>query len=44
MMEEEKHMREKIIKEVMKKKTVDIIVKNHVEWYKQKMTWIQKRK
>ena len=37
-MEEEKHMREKIIKEVMKRKTVDIIVKNHVEWNKQKMT------
>ena len=37
-MEKERHVREKILKDITKRKIVDIVVKNPVECYKQKLT------
>ena len=43
-MEKERHTRETIIKDITKRKTVEIVVKNPVECYKQKLTLLHKRK
>ena len=43
-MDREKYMREKILKEVPKRKTVPTVVKNHVESYKQKIILLPPRK
>ena len=43
-MEKERHAREKKIKDITKRKTVQIVVTNHVECYKQKLTLPHKRK
>ena len=39
--EKERHTREKVIKDITKRKAVSIVVTNHVEYYKQKMTFPQ---
>ena len=42
-MEEERHAKEKIIKDIMKRKIAEIVVKNPVECYKQKLTLPHKK-
>ena len=37
-MKKERNEREKIIKDITKRMTVEILVNNHVEYYKQKLT------
>ena len=43
-MEKDRYAREKLIKDITKRKTVEIVVKNPVECYKQKLTLPHKRK
>ena len=43
-MEKERDAREKLIKDITKRKTVEIVATNPVECYKQKLTLPHKRK